>query len=89
LWAKITPHFLRSAIMNLLNIGKKLVQKNGVWWTFLYTLYWTVRYFLKVDLRGLYETLVRLEEKHNLPGFNTPATAADIWDLLPWEKNRG
>ena len=75
--------------MNLLNIGKKLVQENGLYWTFLYTLYWSARYFLKVDLHGLYETLVRLEEKHNLPGFNTPATAADIWDLLPWEKDRG
>jgi ubiquinone/menaquinone biosynthesis C-methylase UbiE len=75
--------------MNLLNIGKKLVKENGLYWTLVYTLYWSTRYFLKADLHGLYKILVRLEEKYNLPGFNTPATAADIWDLLPWEKERG
>lgn len=75
--------------MNLLKIGKKLAQENGFYWTFLYTLYWCSRFLLKTDLHGLYRTLIRLEEKHNLPGFNTPATAADIWDLLPWEKERG
>lgn len=75
--------------MNLLNIGKKLAKANGLHWTLVYTLYWSARYFLKADLHGLYKILVRLEEKHNLPGFNTPATAADIWDLLPWEKERG
>jgi ubiquinone/menaquinone biosynthesis C-methylase UbiE len=75
--------------MNLLNIGKKLVQENGLYWTFLYTLYWSTRYFLKANLHGLNKTIVRLEERRNLPGFNTPATAADIWDLLPWEKERG
>jgi ubiquinone/menaquinone biosynthesis C-methylase UbiE len=75
--------------MNLLNIGKKLAQQNGRYWTLLYSLYWSARYFVKVDLHVLYKTLVRLEEKYNLPGFNTPATAADIWDLVPWEKERG
>ena len=30
-----------------------------------------------------------MEEKHNLPGFNTASTAQDIWDLLPWEKEKG
>jgi ubiquinone/menaquinone biosynthesis C-methylase UbiE len=75
--------------MNLLKIGKKLVKENGLYWTFLYTLYWSARYFLKIDPHGLYKTIVRFEERRNLPGFNTPATAADIWDLLPWEKERG
>jgi SAM-dependent methyltransferase len=74
---------------NLLKIGKKLAQENGLYWTCLYTFYWSARWFLKADLHGLYKTLVGLEEKRNLPGFNTPATAADIWDLLPWEKERG
>ena len=75
--------------MNLLNIGMKLAKENGLYWTFLYALYWSTRLFLKLDLQRLYNSLVRLEEKHNLPGFNTPATAGDIWDLLPWEKERG
>ena len=75
--------------MNLLNIGQKLVKVNGIRWTLLYTLYWSARFFLKIDLHGLYRIIVLLEEKRNLPGFNTPATAADIWDLLPWEKARG
>jgi ubiquinone/menaquinone biosynthesis C-methylase UbiE len=66
--------------MNLLNIGKKLAKENGLYWTFVYALYWSVRCFLKVDLRDLYKTLVRLEEKRNLPGFNTPAPAAEIWE---------
>ena len=78
-----------SGLMNLLNIGKKLAKENGFYWTFLYFLYWSSRFFLKIDLQGLYRTLIQLEEKRNLPGFNTPATAADIWDLLPWEKERG
>jgi ubiquinone/menaquinone biosynthesis C-methylase UbiE len=81
------PRF--SAIMNILTIGNKLVKENGVYWTFLYALYWSTRYFLQTDLHGLYRAILRLEEKHNLPGFNTPSTAADIWDLLPWEKNQG
>ena len=77
------------ATMSLLKIGKKLAHENGLSWTFLYTLYWLIRYFLKIDPHGLYKALVRLEEKRNLPGFNTPETAADIWDLLPWEKEGG
>jgi SAM-dependent methyltransferase len=75
--------------MNLLNIGKKLAKENGFYWTFLYLLYWFVRRFLKINPFGLYKTIVRLEERRNLPGFNTPATAAEIWDLLPWEKEGG
>jgi SAM-dependent methyltransferase len=75
--------------MNLLKIGRKLAEVNGCYWTFLYALYWFFRSFLKIDPHGLYKALVRLEEKRNLPGFNTPATAADIWDLLPWENKRG
>jgi SAM-dependent methyltransferase len=75
--------------MNLLRIGKKLFRENGLRWTFLYTLYWFIRIGCKVDLHGLYKRLVLFEEKHDLPGFNTPATAADIWNLLPWEKERG
>jgi ubiquinone/menaquinone biosynthesis C-methylase UbiE len=75
--------------MNLLSIGKKLIQENGFYWTFLYALYWSARFFLKADLHVLYKTLVQFEEKHGLPGFNTPATAAEIWDLVPWEKERG
>jgi SAM-dependent methyltransferase len=76
-------------MMNLLKIGKKLAQENGLYWTFLYTFYWSARWFLKLDLHGLHKTIVRLEERRDLPGFNTPATAADIWDLLPWEKSGG
>ena len=75
--------------MKLLNIGKKLAKENGLRWTFLYGLYWSIRLLLHRDLCGLYNILLRFEEKHNLPGFNSPATAADIWDLLPWEKGRG
>ncbi len=75
-----------SAMMNLLNIGKNLAKENGLRWTFLYVLYWSVRFFLKIDLRGLYATIVRFEGRHNLPGFNSPATAGDIWDLVPWDK---
>ena len=75
--------------MNLLTLRKKLVKENGAWWTFLYTLYWSSRYFLKADLHGLYKILIRLEEKRNIPGFNAPTTAADIWNLLPWEKQLG
>ena len=33
--------------------------------------------------------LLHLEKKYNLPGFNSPLTAVDIWDLLPWEKDHG
>ena len=79
----------RGPIMNLLNIGKKLVQENGVRWTFLYMLYWCVRFFFKVDSHGLYTLLVGLEEKHHLPGFNQSTSAAAIWDLLPWDKKGG
>ncbi len=75
-----------SAMMNLLNIAKKLIKENGLRWTFLYVLYWSLRLFLKIDLHGLYATIVRLEGRYNLPGFNSPATAGDIWDLLPWDK---
>lgn len=75
--------------MNIFSIGKKLAKGNGLYWTFLYALYWSTRYFFNIDLHGLYNVLLRLEEKNNLPGFNTPATAADIWDLLPWEKEGG
>ena len=88
---KTAPFLLRfgmcsSAMMNLLNIGKNLIKENGLRWTFLYVLYWSVRLLFKRDLRGLYATMVKLEGKHNLPGFNSPATAGDIWDLLPWDK---
>jgi ubiquinone/menaquinone biosynthesis C-methylase UbiE len=75
--------------MNLLKIGKKLTEVNGCYWTLLYALYWFIRRILKIDLHGLYKAIIRLEEKRNLPGFNSPATAAEIWDLLPWEKERG
>ena len=75
--------------MNLLNIGNKLLKTNGFLWTFIYTLYWIARYFFRVDLKILFKTLLRLEEKHNLPGFNAPLTAGALWDLLPWEKERG
>ncbi len=75
--------------MNFLSIGKKLTKENGLYWTFLYSLYWFARSFLKTDPHGLYKTIVRLEERRDLPGFNTPAAAADIWDLLPWEKEGG
>jgi SAM-dependent methyltransferase len=76
-------------MMNLLKIGKKLAQENGLYWTFLYTLYWSARHFFKTNPHGLYKAIVRLEERRDLPGFNTPATAAEIWDLLPWEKRGG
>ncbi|MBN1131045.1 MAG: class I SAM-dependent methyltransferase [Chitinispirillaceae bacterium] len=76
-------------MINLLNIGKKLAQENGPYWTFLYTLYWSARHFLKINPHGLYKAIVGLEERRDLPGFNTPAAAAEIWDLLPWEKGRG
>jgi ubiquinone/menaquinone biosynthesis C-methylase UbiE len=75
--------------MNLLNIGKKLAKENGCSWTFLYTLYWSIRFFFKIDLRRLYMVLLKIEEKNNLPGFNGPTTASFMWDLLPWEKERG
>ena len=75
--------------MNLLKIGRKLVKENGLYWTLLYTLYWSARCFFRINPHGLYKAIVRLEERRDLPGFNTPATAAEIWDLLPWEKSGG
>jgi len=75
--------------MKLLNIGKKLVQVNGLRWTTLYVLYWSVRYLLKADLNYFYKILIEFEEKHNLPGFNSTVTAPYLWDLLPWEKQGG
>jgi ubiquinone/menaquinone biosynthesis C-methylase UbiE len=75
--------------MNLLNIGMKLAKENGLYWTFLYALYWFFRLVLKLDLQCLYNTLIGLEKKHDLPGFNSSATAGDVWDLIPWEKERG
>ena len=75
--------------MRLLKIGITLFKINGIRWTFLYVLYWFTRYFLKTDSTGLYKLLILFEEKHNLPGFNSPATASALWDLLPWEKEGG
>ncbi|MBN1760022.1 MAG: class I SAM-dependent methyltransferase [Chitinispirillaceae bacterium] len=76
-------------VMTILNIGTKLLKLNGLPWTLLYTLYWSFRYFLKIDSTGLFKLLLKLEEKHDLPGFNTPVTAGALWDLLPWEKEHG
>lgn len=76
-------------MMKLLSIGYRLSKVNGCYWLFLYVLYWLIRRFVHLDIQSLYKELVHLEEKHNLPGFNTPETAGDIWDLLPWEKERG
>jgi SAM-dependent methyltransferase len=76
-------------MIKLLKIGKNLLKANGLRWMFMYIIYWSTRYILKHDLMGLYTVLIRFEEKHNLPGFNTPSAAVDIWDLLPWEKERG
>ena len=76
-------------MMRLFRIVKNCVKSNGLRWSFVYILYWFIRFFFKKDLHALYTTVIRLEEKYNLPGFNASATAGDIWDLLPWEKERG
>lgn len=76
-------------MIKLLKIGNNLLKANGLRWTFIYIIYWSIRYFLKRDLQRLYTALIAFEEKHNLPGFNTTSAAADIWDLLPWEKQYG
>ena len=73
----------------LLKIGKNLLKTNGLRWTFIYIIYWFIRYFIKIDLTILYRLLMHLEKKYDLPGFNSPLTAVDIWDLLPWEKEHG
>jgi len=75
--------------MKILSISQSLLRENGPYWTILYALYWLIRRFFHVDSLYLYKALIRLEEKHNLPGFNTPDAAGDIWDLLPWEKEQG
>lgn len=81
--------FSYHAVGHLLSIVKKLLKVNGFRWTFIYALYWSIRLLLKIDLHGLYKALVIFEKKHDLPGFNSPATAGDLWDLIPWEKERG
>lgn len=75
------------SITKLPKIVGNLLKVNGLRWTSLYFIYWAIRCFLKTDYHRLYRVLIRFEEKHDLPGFNTSSTAADIWDLLPWNKD--
>jgi SAM-dependent methyltransferase len=72
--------------MKLLKIGHILYRENGLHWTLLYVAYWTIRFFFGLDLHSLYRRLINLERKNNLPGFNAPSAAADLWDLLSWKK---
>jgi ubiquinone/menaquinone biosynthesis C-methylase UbiE len=72
--------------MKLLKIALVLYRENGFHWTALYMLYWTVRFFFKLDLHSLYRKLIDLERKNNLPGYNVPSAAPDLWDLLSWKK---
>jgi SAM-dependent methyltransferase len=75
--------------MNLLKIGLQFLKLNGLRWTVLYVVYWSLRFFFRKDSTSLSKTLIDLEQRYNLPGFNSPATAGVLWDLLPWEKERG
>ncbi len=75
--------------MNLLKIGLQFLTLNGLRWTVLYVVYWSLRFFFGKDSTSLSNVLIGLERRYNLPGFNSPATAGVLWDLLPWKKERG